>query len=194
MRAAGKTGTTSSNNDRWFVGFTPYYVGAVWFGYDEPTPLKGFSPNPAAVAWRKVMSEVHTGLKDKPFFADLNSSERMVMVCAESGMRVTPSCTKLTAKKFKLNQVPSDTCTEHKYKFNKDDLDDGGNIIKKNTVVQGTVEDIFSEEGESSSENVGTEIPPSTQTESDPGTNEEEKPQGETPNSPTEEGIGIDGI
>ena len=32
---AGKTGTTSSNYDRWFVGFTPYYVGAVWYGYDE---------------------------------------------------------------------------------------------------------------------------------------------------------------
>ena len=33
---AGKTGTTSENYDRWFIGYTPYYVAAVWYGYDTP--------------------------------------------------------------------------------------------------------------------------------------------------------------
>jgi len=149
MPAAGKTGTTSSNNDRWFVGFTPYYVGAVWFGYDEPTSLKGFSPNPAAVAWRKVMTEVHKGLKSKQFFSHLNSGERTVMICAESGLRATPACNKLTSKKFKTKSVPEKTCTQHKYKFNKNELNKGAeneNVIKKNTVVKGTVDDLFSTE------------------------------------------------
>lgn len=36
MPVGGKTGTTTNNCDRWFVGFTPYYVGAVWTGYDMP--------------------------------------------------------------------------------------------------------------------------------------------------------------
>src|SRR3954471_12390093 len=31
--AAGKTGTTDSFNDAWFVGFTPHLVTAVWVGY-----------------------------------------------------------------------------------------------------------------------------------------------------------------
>lgn len=32
MRVAGKTGATSDSKDRWFVGYTPYYIGAVWTG------------------------------------------------------------------------------------------------------------------------------------------------------------------
>ena len=33
MPVAGKTGTTTSNKDLWFCGFTPYYTCAVWGGY-----------------------------------------------------------------------------------------------------------------------------------------------------------------
>ncbi len=33
MRLFGKTGTSSSNNDKWFVGGSPYYVASSWCGY-----------------------------------------------------------------------------------------------------------------------------------------------------------------
>ena len=36
MEAFGKTGTASDEKDLWFVGGTPYYVTAVWWGYDAP--------------------------------------------------------------------------------------------------------------------------------------------------------------
>jgi len=36
MAIAGKTGTTDKNYDRWFIGYTPYYVAAVWTGTDQP--------------------------------------------------------------------------------------------------------------------------------------------------------------
>ena len=36
MDVAGKTGTSSDNNDRWFSGFTGYYTASVWCGFDEP--------------------------------------------------------------------------------------------------------------------------------------------------------------
>lgn len=36
MPLGGKTGTTQSNSDAWFVGFTPDIVAAVWVGGDEP--------------------------------------------------------------------------------------------------------------------------------------------------------------
>ena len=37
---AGKTGTTSSNRDRWFCGFTGYYTAAVWCGYNQPEQIE----------------------------------------------------------------------------------------------------------------------------------------------------------
>jgi membrane peptidoglycan carboxypeptidase len=42
---AGKTGTTPDNYDRWWVGCTPEYVGAVWTGYDTPRSI-GRGDNP----------------------------------------------------------------------------------------------------------------------------------------------------
>ncbi len=140
MRVAGKTGTTSNNHDRWFVGYTPYYVGAVWFGYDQPAPLRGFSPNPAAVAWRKVMTPIHEGLPNKNFLEDSEEGKYSIMVCADSGMRATPECTELTYKTFNKGDVPSKRCTEHPYSFGKNDLNSGGKIEKKED-VEGVAED-----------------------------------------------------
>lgn len=39
MSAAGKSGTTTGNNDIWFVGFTPYYTAGVWGGCDSNQKL-----------------------------------------------------------------------------------------------------------------------------------------------------------
>ena len=33
IRDSGKTGTTNDNKDVWFVGLTPKYVMATWYGY-----------------------------------------------------------------------------------------------------------------------------------------------------------------
>jgi len=125
MRVAGKTGTTSSNHDRWFIGFTPYYVGAVWFGYDNPAPLKNFSPNPAAVAWRKVMTPIHENLVNKPFLSDEADGKYSIMICADSGMRATPSCNHLTSRTYNKGQIPRQMCVEHPYTFNKNKLEEG---------------------------------------------------------------------
>ena len=54
MTVAGKTGTTNSNNDKWFVGYTPYYTAAVWVGYNNPERISS-SNNPAVSMWKKVM-------------------------------------------------------------------------------------------------------------------------------------------
>ena len=39
-QAAGKTGTTQSNTDAWFVGYTPKIGAAVWMGYKDGTDRK----------------------------------------------------------------------------------------------------------------------------------------------------------
>ncbi|MCL1835610.1 MAG: PBP1A family penicillin-binding protein [Oscillospiraceae bacterium] len=66
MPTAGKTGTTTDMKDRWFVGFTPYYIAAVWTGYDIPAVMSS-SGNPAAQIWKMVMSKVHEDLPPIPF-------------------------------------------------------------------------------------------------------------------------------
>ncbi|MEI3100673.1 MAG: PBP1A family penicillin-binding protein [Oscillospiraceae bacterium] len=63
---AGKTGSSGQYMDRWFVGCTPYYVAAVWTGYDEQERIN-VSGNPAAQLWKKVMSPLHDGLAWKSF-------------------------------------------------------------------------------------------------------------------------------
>ena len=55
IQSAGKTGTTSDNKDKWYVGYTPYYVGATWVGYDIQKEIK-MSGNPAAKIWNAVMT------------------------------------------------------------------------------------------------------------------------------------------
>lgn len=64
---AGKTGTTSSYRDAWFIGFTEQYVTGVWMGYDDNTPLQGVTGGglPAEI-WQAVMAEIHEGLPAKP--------------------------------------------------------------------------------------------------------------------------------
>ena len=54
----GKTGTTDNNKDKWFVGFTPSYCTAVWFGYDTPQAIST-SSNPSVKIWRDIMTEIH---------------------------------------------------------------------------------------------------------------------------------------
>jgi len=48
--AAGKTGTTNSNTDAWFVGFTGRVLGAVWIGFDNPITKLGATGDGAHAA------------------------------------------------------------------------------------------------------------------------------------------------
>ena len=86
---AGKTGTTSSNRDRWFCGYTSHYTAAVWCGYNIPEQIH-LNTNPAAQLWRKVMQPIHTGLP----YENLYNANAMqsVSICLDSGMRASPAC------------------------------------------------------------------------------------------------------
>lgn len=72
--SAGKTGTTNSHKDGWFVGYSRYYTTSVWVGYDIPRELPDLtgSTYPAAI-WHDFMEELHTGLPYAPFVAPLGS-------------------------------------------------------------------------------------------------------------------------
>lgn len=57
VQAGGKTGTTSSEFDIWFDGFTPSYAAALWIGNDVNMQLTSMS-GPAAALWGKIMNQI----------------------------------------------------------------------------------------------------------------------------------------
>ena len=62
-----KTGTTSDNCDKWYCGGTPYYVTAVWYGYDYRANLHTGSSNPSKTIFKYVFSKLHEGLPARTF-------------------------------------------------------------------------------------------------------------------------------
>ncbi|MBO4938425.1 MAG: transglycosylase domain-containing protein [Oscillospiraceae bacterium] len=124
QNVAGKTGTTSSNKDRWFCGYTGYYTAAVWCGYDNPEVIKltGTKSNPAARLWKMVMEPIHSGLSRAAIYD--SSSFRSYSVCLDSGDLASDACSKDTrVYEFSLKRTasayaykgdgPSGTCDKH---------------------------------------------------------------------------------
>lgn len=96
VQVAGKTGSTNDDRDRYFVAYTPEYVGAVWFGYDNNKSLSGFPYNPAISLWDRVFDGVYTGLENEgvEFERKFAVPSGMVTVdyCSISGKLATASC------------------------------------------------------------------------------------------------------
>ncbi|MBQ5952115.1 MAG: penicillin-binding protein [Lachnospiraceae bacterium] len=78
---AGKSGTTTSNNDLWFVGFSPYYTAGIWSGYDEnkSLPSSGYHKR----IWKRIMERVHEGLPQSGFAQP--SGLVTAHICSKSG-------------------------------------------------------------------------------------------------------------
>ena len=70
--AAGKTGTSQSSRDAWFLGYTADMVAGVWLGNDDGTAMPGL--NGAGVTggglparlWAGFMTQAHEGLPPRP--------------------------------------------------------------------------------------------------------------------------------
>ena len=88
----GKTGTSSGNQDRWFVGYTEYYTAAVWCGYKygEEVRLQGNGLNPAGRLWYSVMEPLHRGVSWKDCYN--TNGMYWVSVCKDSGGAATEAC------------------------------------------------------------------------------------------------------
>ena len=114
---AGKTGTTTDNRDRWFAGYTPYYVGVCWVGFDSAEGLPDLSPNPAVSAWSAVMNQLHEGKEYKSF----KQPKRFVEAeyCADSGRIPTDICQsdrrggRVLTGSFFEKDVPKKECAMH---------------------------------------------------------------------------------
>jgi penicillin-binding protein 1A len=64
---AGKTGTSQSYRDAWFIGFTGNYTTAVWFGNDDFTSMNNMTGGSLpAMTFKKLMDYAHQGIELKP--------------------------------------------------------------------------------------------------------------------------------
>ena len=85
MAQAGKSGTTTSNRDALFAGYTPYYTCVVWGGYDDNSKqMGGAGTSYPKNLWRSVMKRVHENLESKDFEKPKGITQ--ATVCSKSGL------------------------------------------------------------------------------------------------------------
>lgn len=102
-----KTGTTSSDKDRWFCAGTPYYVAAVWVGFDSPETLNA-SVNPGGKIFFRVFDEIHEGLEPKTFPKSKGTVQKSF--CTATGKLAGANCTSTQKGWYKISSLPS-VCT-----------------------------------------------------------------------------------
>ncbi|MBR4721291.1 MAG: PBP1A family penicillin-binding protein [Clostridia bacterium] len=144
MPTYGKTGTTNSNHDKWFVGFTPYYVGAVWYGYDNKP--QGVSTNASVSIWKKVMAKVHENLPEKEI--PVPSNVTSASICQRTGKLASPGCKYAHAEYFVKGTVPSKYCNNSSGNYTDSGNQDEPSPESDNTSENG--ENIDSETGDNS--------------------------------------------
>lgn len=101
-----KTGTTSDYNDAYFIGATPYAIGACWVGYANPRRVT--QTGACGRVWRKAMVDY---LADKsPLAFELDSSIVTREYCKQSGLLFDPEhCTQKAIGYYDPNHLPA-TC------------------------------------------------------------------------------------
>lgn len=125
---AGKTGTAGNDYDRWFVGYTPYYVGSVWYGYSYPKSLSNLSSNPSNKIFDLVMTRLHeeiiaeaaeTGESLRSFDDNRPSDIVQVTYCKDSGKLMTDACrldprgSRADTGYFTVSTAPTEYCDTH---------------------------------------------------------------------------------
>ncbi|MCI9565444.1 MAG: glycosyl transferase [Eubacterium sp.] len=112
MPAAGKTGTTSSEYDLWFAGYTPYLTASIWTGYDENKSLSGDQAFHERL-WSKIMSRIDEvkNYKKKDFKRGKNVHS--VEICDSSGkVAIKGVCPKTHTEYYKSGSEPG-KCNWH---------------------------------------------------------------------------------
>lgn len=116
MPAAGKTGTTDNNRDKWFAGYTRYYTGVVWYGYDNNVALTTIPEEDeknAIIIWQNAMNSIHEDLQPLEFEQPVGVVS--MTVCKQSGLKILPTCPEPILEYFVPNALmnPQGTCTLH---------------------------------------------------------------------------------
>lgn len=116
MPIAGKTGTTTANNDLWFSGFTPYYTASIWTGYDNNGSLNNTSFH--KLLWRDIMEQVNSGLEIVSF--EKPNTIETATICTKSGKLAiegicdyAPGASTMKTEYFASGTAPTEKCDVH---------------------------------------------------------------------------------
>ena len=119
MSVAGKTGTTTKDNDLLFAGYTPYLTATIWSGYDENAKISNGSYH------EKIWSRIVTRIDEaKGYTEDIGfpapDSIISAQVCSKSGkLAVDGVCTNdqqgnmIVTEYFAKGTVPTEQCDVH---------------------------------------------------------------------------------
>lgn len=127
VNVAGKTGTSNNDYDRWFVGYTPYYVGAVWYGYATPKNMTAeLATSPCVVIWQNIMTKLHQKYIDDAAAGkitlrafDMPSGIVTATYCIDSGKLIADACrldprgSRAEVGYFTADTVPTEYCDCH---------------------------------------------------------------------------------
>lgn len=116
IEVAGKTGTSTKDNDLWFCGFTPYYCASIWSGFDNN--FDQVNTQYQKNLWRICMEKIHEAAGYTTGEFKLPSSIIEVSICTKCGNRAVPGlCDEneygnlISTEYFANGTVPTKKCT-----------------------------------------------------------------------------------
>jgi penicillin-binding protein 1A len=133
---AGKTGTSNSGTDVWFVGYTPTILAGFWFGYDTPRPIARTASGGrlAAPAWA---SFYRRGWEQQDSGDEWPVPEGVVAqdIDPETGMLANYYCPGTRTEYFRAGTEPTEYCQLHE--------DDGGFFDHIRIGIRGAVKELI---------------------------------------------------
>ena len=107
---AGKTGTTDSYRDAWFVGYTPDLVIGLWVGFDEERPIRLSGAQAALPIWVEAARQVIPA--ESPEFQVPQGIVRRD-IDPQTGQLATSKCPERVTEVFIEGTEPSVYCEVH---------------------------------------------------------------------------------
>jgi penicillin-binding protein 1B len=113
LHAAGKTGTSDSQRDSWFAGFTGSHLAVVWVGRDDNKQTGLYGATGALQVWMALLRK----LPSAPLALSQDGLD-LAWVNPQSGARMDQQCPNARQLPFMAGFVPaeSDSCTWYELK------------------------------------------------------------------------------
>ncbi len=110
--AAGKTGTSQRFKDAWFIGYTAQFVGGVWMGNDNASPMRGITGGslPAEI-WKEVMLKAHEGRMPEPLPGTVMDPALLQRAAEAIGIADVPTRNPNRKRDLAANGVPEEVAT-----------------------------------------------------------------------------------
>lgn len=145
MAQAGKSGTTTSNRDSLFAGYTPYYTCVIWGGYDDNSKQTSSNTTYTKNIYREVMKRIHAGLDYKDFTRPEGITS--TSVCAKSGLKpLADTCSHaqggstVYSEYFAVGTLPNETCSNH---ITLNICEETGMVANANCPAESVVQKVF---------------------------------------------------